>query len=339
MKIAYFELGFTSFYEDYSINPKGYGGGPVFARWAKELLNDSDNTFILFGPAACFANLGDNERKDRCVSLPENALEAIRNKVPLDKIISGLEMFDLVVHHHTCETINMGDLKMPLVHWSGFGRGDAGHPNNDYILLYTPGEKPCFGEKYKYIKIGKPVPQIFINNQIKCHPYIGSDYIFQCSRHDDHMNTVEVAKNCLKYGIRGVFAGQIHNNYPLLDYIDNKKTFFVGSISEEGKLEYAKHARLTTYLHKWETVFNQSVIESWSVGTPILANNVGFFKQVLKHGVNGFIYDGNNFKEAYDAALSIKQEDCWKSAKEFSVEEMIASFKKAFEEIIEENKK
>jgi glycosyltransferase involved in cell wall biosynthesis len=152
------------------------------------------------------------------------------------------------------------------------------------------------------------------------------------------MNTIEVAKNCLEHNILGVFAGPIHNNYPLKDYIDGYTTRYVGMVSEEDKLEFTKHATLTTYLHKWETVFNQSVIESWAFGTPILANNVGFFKQVLKHGVNGFVYDGKNFKEAFDAASSLKQEDCWKSAREFSVEEMVASFKKAFEEIIEENK-
>ena len=336
MKIAYFELGFTSFYEDYSTNPKGYGGGPVFARWAKELLNDENNLFVIFGPKECFQNLSDGERKDRCIALPEDGLKALRNKAPLDSIIGGLEDFDLVVHHHTCETINMGNLRMPLVHWSGFGRGDAGHPNNDYILLYTPGEKSCFGEKYKYIKIGKPVPKEFIK---KISNDGDTPFVFQCSRHDDHMNTIEVAKNCLKHKIHGIFAGPIHNNYPLMDFIDNKTTFYLGAIDEKTKLEYTKKATLTTYLHKWETVFNQSVIESWSVGTPILANNVGFFKQVLKHGVNGFVYDGNNFKEAFEAASSLKQEDCWKSAREFSVEEMVASFKKAFEEIIHENRK
>lgn len=331
MKIAYFELGFTSFFEDYSINPKGYGGGPVFARWGKELLNDEQNEFIIFGPEECFKNMTDKERKDKCIALPPSVLKAIRLKLPIDQLISGLEIFDLIVHHHTCETINMGNLKMPQVHWSGFGRGDAGHPNNNYILLYTPGEKPVFGEKYKYIKIGKPVGPMQYEHK--------NPFIFQCSRHDESMNTIEVAKNCLKYNIKGIFAGPIHDNYKLMDYIDGDITKYVGLISEEDKLQYTRRAKLTTYLHKWETVFNQSVIESWALGTPILANNVGFFKQVLKHGYNGFVYDGENFKQCYDAAELINQKNCWLSAKEFSVEEMVVSFKKAFEEIIQENKK
>lgn len=338
MKIAYFKLGYSEgWYEDYSINPKGYGGGAVFARWAKELLNDADNEFIIFGPEQCFANLGENERKDKCVALRPDLLKALRLKLPIDQLIGGLEIFDLIVHHHTCETINMGDLKMPQVHWSGFGRGDAGHPNNDWILLYTPGEKPCFGEKYKYIKIGKPVSKEFPIYPTK---YTGEEpFVFQCSRHDDHQNTIEVAKNCLTYDIKGYFAGPIHNNYPLMEYIDNKKTFYLGLISEEEKLDYTRKARLTTYLHNWDTVFNQSVIESWSVGTPILAYNRGFFKYTLKDRVNGFIYNGENFYDSFQRSIIINPYDCWLSAKEFSVEEMVASFKKAFKEIIEEETK
>lgn len=331
MKICYIEAAYSgnAWYEDYSINPKGYGGGAVFARWGKELLNDAENEFIIFGPEECFANMGTDERKDKCVTLPPSVLQAIRLKLPIDQLISGLEIFDLIVHHHTCETINIGNLTMPQVHWSGFGRGDAGHPNNNWILLYTPGEKSVFGEKYKYIKIGKPVPKEFVS-------YKKEPFIFQCSRHDESMNTIEVAQNCLRHGIKGIFAGPIHDNYPLMEYIDDKTTFYLGLISEEEKLEYTKRATLTTYLHKWETVFNQSVIESWSVGTPILANNVGFFRQVLRHFENGFIYDGDNFKGAFEGAKLLKQYDCWISAKEFSVEEMVASFKKAFKEIIEE---
>ncbi len=49
MKIAYFELGVADFYEDYSINTKGYGGGLCFAKYAKQSFNNENDTFILFG--------------------------------------------------------------------------------------------------------------------------------------------------------------------------------------------------------------------------------------------------------------------------------------------------
>lgn len=328
MKILYLELKATDFYEDYSCNPKYYGGGPCFARWAKELMNDSLNEFWIVGPKESFRNLKNTERRDRCIGLDNDALSSIRNGISILNFLEA-NSFDIICHHHTCMSINKNNIVPPVVHWSGFGRGDAGHPNNDYILLYTPGGKPVFGEKYKYIKIGKPVPKEFVNIEKE-------DFIFQCSRHDDHMNTNEVVDLCNNHKVRGYFAGPIHNNYPILSHIDNKHTFYIGSISEEIKLEFTKRARMTTYLHNWDTVFNQSVIESWGVGTPILANNRGFFSSVLKDGVNGYFFNGQNFLDIYNNIHKINQKACWESAKNYSVEEMIESFKRAFEEIVSE---
>ena len=57
--------------------------------------------------------------------------------------------------------------------------------------------KPIFGEKAKYIKLGKQVPNEF-KEELK------EDYIYQVSRHDDHMNSIEVAKFCLENKTKGV---------------------------------------------------------------------------------------------------------------------------------------
>lgn len=333
MKIAYFDLGVTSFFEDYSINPKGYGGGPCFARWAKESLNDNINKFIIFGQEENFINLENNERKDACFSISKYQLDLIRNGYPVDKIIQGLEDFDIIIHHHDCLHINNGNLKAKSIHWSLSGKADGGHPLNDYDLLYLKNQVSNWpNQKIKYIKLGKPVPDKLIDKEKE------NNFIFQCSRHDEYMNTIEVAKNCLKFNIKGIFAGPIHDNYNLLDFIDNKVTFYLGSISEELKLNLCFNARLTTYLHKWETPFNQSVIESLSQGTPILANKVGFFNEILKDNYNGFIYNDNNFLNAYENANLINKNNCLDSAKQFSVDEMIKSFYNSFIEIINDKK-
>lgn len=329
MKIAYFELGIVDYLEDYSVSPKVYGGAPIFARWAKELLNDSENEFWLFGPERSFENLKDTERKDRCVIMSDAVLEALRRKEPITRHIAGIGRFDIICHHHTHEWINKEGLNIPLVHWAGFGGGESGHSLNDYTLLYTPNAKSRYGEKFKAIKIGKPVPKDFQESAKE-------DFIFQCTRHDEHMGSVEVAKQCLSNGIKGYFAGPISKGCDLMDFIDGKTTFYLGILDEESKMKWSRRAVLTTYLHNWETPFNQSVIESLSVGTPILAKNVGFFKYILKEGVNGFVFNGSNFKASFEAASKLKQRDCWESAKDYSVEAMIESFKKAFQEIIEE---
>jgi len=286
MKIAYFELGVAGFYEDYSINTKGYGGGPCFAKYAKQSFNNENDTFVLFGEKEHFQNLDENDNKNACIPVEKNILNQIRNGVPPVSFFEFLKDFDFFICHHDFIWINPSGTKAKTIHWSLMGGPPSTcHSNYDYSFLYDP---TCFAnnqnEKTKKIKIGKFVPEF--SRSIK------EDFIFQCSRHDRYFNTIEVAENCIKYGIKGYFAGPIFDDYQLMNYIDNKFTFYLGLISEKEKNEYCRRARMTTYLHNWEPPFNLSVIESLAQGTPILAKKVGFFNYFLKEGVNGFEYDG-----------------------------------------------
>lgn len=330
MKIAYFELGFTEYYEDYSIMPKRYGGGPIFARWAKEMLNNAEHQFFIFAPAKCFDNLMKNERRDRCVPVSEEALTLLQLGVPLKQIFPRIDEFDIVCHHHTRFGFNKKNLSIPVVHWSGFGVGGAGHKNNDYILLFDHNSKAIFGEKQKYVRIGKTVPLTF-KEQNK------SDFIFQCTRHDELINTIDIAKECIAEKITGYFAGPIDSKYNLLDYIDNKNTFYVGIIPEQIKLEYTKAARLYTLPAKFDVNFNLSVVEANGFGTPVLASNRGWFKDYIKHGLNGYFYN-SNLKEIFDLAKNANQQACWESASEFSIPKMVDSFTTAFQEILYEQR-
>ena len=325
MKIAYFDLGHSK--EQYGLSPTKYGGGAVVARYLKE---DPDIEFHIFAPKESFSNACLSEKTHRCHSVNSEGLKAVSDGYPVDEIFKAYNFeFDIILHPHTCASINKGNFKGPVVHFCGFD-GAAGHARNDYILLYDETFVPKFGERPKYVKIGKPVPEKF-------NFYPKAPYVFQCSRHDDHMNSIEVAKNCLEHKIYGYFAGPIHNSYPLMDYIDNKNTHYLGEIDESTKLGFYRHATLFTLLHKWDIPFNQSVIEAQGQGTPILVNNQGpFFSKYLKHGINGFDYSKISFKEAFENAHKINQKNCWESAKEYDVPVMVDSFKKALKDIYEE---
>jgi glycosyltransferase involved in cell wall biosynthesis len=324
MKIAYFDLGFSN--ESYALNANRYGGAAVVGRHMKQI---KDIDFTIIAPQESFDEFSDEDRKERCFPLDKKLLQLIAKGYPVDKIINGLDKYDFIMHMQTCLSINKGSLKLPVVHLSGFSE-TAGHPNNDYILLYLNSFKPIFGEKAKYIKLGKQVP-----NEFK--EVVKEDYIYQVSRHDTLMNSIEVAKFCIENKIKGIFAGPIHGDYPLLKYIDNQNTFYLGSISESEKMELHAKARLFCLLHKWDLPFNQSVIEANGVGTPILVNNEGpFFKQYVKEGKNGFFYNGTNLMDAYKNTANINQKECWLAAKEYSIEEMVNSILQALEEIKQE---
>ncbi len=327
MRVAYFDLGFS--HEQYGLQPTRYGGGAVAARYLKE---DPEVDFHVFAPEEAFDNVGPTERVDRCVGMSSEMCQAFQRGLALDRVFCGdrFASFDLILHPHTCATLNRGALKGPIVHFCGFD-GSAGHPGNDYVLLYDPSFRAQFGERAKYVRIGKPVPPTFA-------PSTKEPFVFQCSRHDDHMNSIEVAKQCLQYGIKGVFAGPIHGTYPLMDYIDGVTTVYLGEIDEATKLDYYRRARLVALCHAWPTMpFNQSIIEAQGQGTPIWANRSGpFLTTYLYPEVNGFDSNERTLREAFDLAPVIDQHRCWQHARAYDTSVMVASFKQAFNEIVAE---
>lgn len=329
MKIAYFDLGFSK--EEYGLRPTKYGGGAVAARYLKE---DPDIDFQIFAPAESFANVSRSEKGgSKCFVIPEHVAKAFRSGLPISEV-DGFDVnsFDIVMHPHTCETLQRGSYRGPIVHFCGFG-GDAGHPGNDYILFYDRSFSPMFGEKPKYVTIGKPVPKHFI-------PSPRADFVFQCSRHDSFMNSIEIAKECLRFKIPAYFAGPIRDGYNLLEYIDNRTTFYLGEIDEDVKLGYYRHARMFTLLPTWNVPFNQSVIEAQGQGTPIFVRPRGpFFSKYLRHGINGFSSEKCSFLEAFELSRDLSQAACWQSALPYDVSRMVESFKAAFREICAETKK
>lgn len=328
MRVAYFDLGISA--EEYGLQPTRYGGGAVVARYLKE---DPEVDFHVFAPAEAFDNVGERERRDRCHGLVYEVRQWLQQGGPVTALPWGdtLNYFDLILHPHTCATINRGSYRGPMVHFCGFD-GSAGHPGNDYILLYDDSFLPQFGERAKYVRIGKPVPALYPG-------YEGRErLVVQVSRHDDHMNSVALAKQCLAEGFKGVFAGPIHAGCQLLDYIDGKTTVYLGEISEADKLAWYRRAMLFGLLHQWDQLpFNQSVIEAQGQGTPIYVTNRGpFFARYLNHGVNGFDASLESLCSACDLIDEGNSRASWQAARAYDVPGMCTSFKRAFNEIVAE---
>lgn len=322
MKIAYIDAKINHPPEDYALNPKRYGGGAVFARFAKQSLNTGGDTFHLFASKDCFDNLSSQDRADVCYAIDDGVLNELRLGRPLSTVIP--DDYDLYIHHHDCFAFNMAGISAPLVHWALMGDGRANHPATPYSLLYLRQEQAVYGKTF-HVQLGKNVPAY--------QAYEKSDYIFQCTRHDATTNSIPVVKWCNANAVKGLFAGPIFNGYNLLDFIDNKNTFYLGMISDADKHDYYKKARLATYDFLWDPPFNQSVIESMSYGTPSFCARRGFFKEIIREGVNGFFSDNCDLATAYSKATKINQESCHASVAHFNVDNMIQSFYTAFQQI------
>jgi len=320
MKIAYFDLHKNDIHEDYSVLPKRYGGAATFARHAKQVLNNQNNEFKIFAMEESFSSYTDLDNTN-FQKLSENDIKRLNNFEPVSNLFPELINFDLFMFHHDGFTINKHGLKAKNVYWPLVSNSSC-HPNNDLLLLYS-NNLTCFYSsnhtKVDLFKIGVNTDKIF-EQRIK------EPLVFQCTQHVDTFGSIEVAKECLKYNYKCFFAGPIFNSYKLLDYIDNKTTFYLGQISQDEKINLYKKATFSTFFHKHETPFNLSLIEGFNYGViPICVKNT-FFNSIIQEGENGYFYN-NNFKEIIDKTnLKEMQKNCFNTAQLFSKEEMIRLF-------------
>jgi len=325
MNIAYLDFN-DELVESYVTNSKAgaYGGGRVFASIAKEAL---DNFFIFANPE-CFKHLAPDEKKKNCIGLNSEQRARIRAGEPVKDIIPFAEEFDLFVHHQVCHHVNIEGLKAKECCWA-VGYGEPIHPQNEHLLLYNNFQSPQVTNpetKVYKIVIGKEIPEF--------QEYNKENFIFQCTRHCEQFNSINVAILAKHFGVPVYFAGPIGRDYPLLHYVDNQMVHYLGIISEETKIDYLKRAKMSTFIHTWPTPFSLSAIEALSYGTPILATNVGFWPSLV-NGLNGdhivnFAELPRFFNKDY------KQWDCFESALPYSSKIMLNNFTNVFEEILNE---
>lgn len=324
MKVAYLDLS-PGIFEDYSLNPKKYGGGRAFAALLKQ-----KKWFDIFADPICFENFSDLDRADSAKFINANIRKEIMEGGPLIAFIPRLKDYDLIIHSHTSIYLNTEGLKCKQAVWS-VGYLEQIHERHEHLLLYNDYQAPQIknpNTKIHKFVLGKPIPNF--------KKILKENYIFQCSRHNDIFNSAFVAQFCITNGITGIFAGPIDGNYPLLNYIDNKHTFYYGQISEELKLLLTARARLYTLIHTgWPTPMNLSALEALSVGTPVACNPIGFWPSLIKENNNGFyVNSAESLKSAWDSAPSILQEHCYITACSYNHDKMINSLCSVFEEII-----
>jgi len=318
MKILYLDLNDNNLVEDYSSNPKKYGGGRIFASAAIQ----KDKNFFIAGYEKCFININD---KTNCIFTTEEERKRIVNGEKIKDIIPNAEYFDIFIYHRYDTYLNLEGLKGKQCCWA-VGRDESINPKIKNLLVHNREYQNCkidSSTKMHDIIIGTKNEGYFFHKK--------EDFIFQCSRHEPIFGTIQVAQLCKKYGIPAVFAGPIQNEYPLMDYIDNNLIKYVGEISETEKAFFYKKAFASTYLHFWQTPFNLSAVESLSHNTPIIATNTGFWPSFIKNGINEFIKNTEeDFINAIKKSKEIDQFSCYETSLKYTTDTMIESFYNIF---------
>jgi glycosyltransferase involved in cell wall biosynthesis len=125
----------------------------------------------------------------------------------------------------------------------------------------------------------------------------------------------------------------------------NEKIKWVGPVSPEHSLSQEDVAKLMqqarAYLMpiNWQEPFGLVMAEAGSCGTPVIAFDRGSVPEIIVNGKTGFVvpYEQGvpGLVEAYKQINTIKPKDCREHIeKNFSVDRMVASYEKLFQEII-----
>ncbi len=324
MKIAYIDLNHPDFFEDYSYEPKRYGGGRIIPG---PLMERHEN-FVICSDKRSFENVR-SEKLGQCRILDWDARREIRDGAPLKKYIPNADEFDLFFHANTNIHLNLDGLKAEQVVWS-VGWSETLHPLNINVMYFDQeGQQPILshGNHKIYKTIIGPKVEPF-------QEYKKEDLIFQCTRHEKCFQSLEVAQLALKYKIKTVFAGPMQNGYPLPNYIDNVTTFYLGQISNAEKIAWNKRAKFNTQFQSWPTCATLSGKESLAYGSAIIALPIGGWPRFIKQGINGFLINSEqDFVNAWASRDSIIQKNCYDTALEHSEDKMIETVQAAFESI------
>lgn len=321
MKIAYIDLNHPDFFEDYSYEPRRYGGGRIIPGPLMEKFNN----FFIFSDIRSFSNVRQDKLK-QCRNLDWDARRSIRDGARLKDIIPNAEEYDLFFHANTNIHLNLDGLNAKQAVWS-VGWSETINPLNKNVFFFDEQHQQPIMTATDH-----NISKIIIGPRLEpFQEYPKEDLIFQCTRHEKCFQSIEVAQLALKYKIKTVFAGPMQNGYPLPNYIDNITTFYLGQISNAEKISWNKRAKFNTQLQSWPTCATLSAKESLSYGSAIISLPIGGWPDFIKQGVNGFIINSeNDFVNAWAARDSISQRNCYATAEEHSEDKMIETLQSAF---------
>jgi glycosyltransferase involved in cell wall biosynthesis len=98
-------------------------------------------------------------------------------------------------------------------------------------------------------------------------------------------------------------ADTIYFDREIRPLLDDPLVEFIGEIDDRQKSDFLGHARALLFPIDWPEPFGLVMIEALACGTPVIAFRGGSVREVIDHGVTGFVV--NSTEEAIEAAARV----------------------------------
>jgi glycosyltransferase involved in cell wall biosynthesis len=148
------------------------------------------------------------------------------------------------------------------------------------------------------------VVQYFTNSVELVNPKKEKNYFIYLGRLSEEKGITFLLKTLSHLNIRTIVIGQ----GPLKTYLESKykskNIVFAGFLSRKKVYDYLNGAVATIIPSVWYETGPISMIESFSVGVPIIVPRLGVFKEVVTNNKNGFFYERNNRKSLKNVIVS-----------------------------------
>ncbi|MGE1111797.1 hypothetical protein CN978_11235 [Priestia megaterium] len=114
----------------------------------------------------------------------------------------------------------------------------------------------------------------------------GLDFLLDAKREMDNKFTLEI-----------VGTGPEEEHLKRRVHYENiKGVEFLGFKSGDELINLIKNCKATILPANWHEVFGLTIIESHSIGTPVIGSDLGGIGEIIKNGKNGFIYNNGDLK-------------------------------------------
>lgn len=94
--------------------------------------------------------------------------------------------------------------------------------------------------------------------------------------------------------------------------LDGAQVQFLGHISGRDKQRVIAEALCTVVPSEWYENFPVAVLESMSLGTPVVASKMGGLPDMIEHGVNGMLFEAGNYVDLANCIQTIVKDSLGK---------------------------